>query len=773
MKKKDQNRQVEEISIGDKVLKLETHFLAPQANAAVLARYGDTVVLATVVAEKMSEELDYFPLGVEYFERFYAGGRIKGSRWVKREGRPSDEAILTARLIDRSIRPLFPKAYKSRVQVVLTILSVDLENNPDVPAICAASAALAISDIPWAGPIAGLRLGLVSKDGEENFVVNPTYQDLEYSEIDIVFSGNEEAVLMIEGMAQQIPEETLVKALNYASEEIKKITAGIAALASKMGVKKQSFEEQELSSDLVKLVEKEAGKEIKEIVLRPVIEKNKGISLDDVIQALQEKFPEEEKSLIKAAVEKIIKKTTRGCILKEGKRIDGRRPDEIRPLTIEVDVLPRTHGSAMFKRGWTQALTIATLGAPSLEQFIENMEGEETKRYMHHYNMPPFSLGETGRMGWPSRREIGHGALAERAIEPVLPDEDKFPYAVRVVSEIMSSNGSTSMAAVCGSTLSLMDAGVPLKSPVAGIAMGLVSDGKKHVVLSDILGQEDFQGDMDFKVTGTKDGVTAIQMDVKNTQIPLEVLAKAFEQARVGRLFILENMLRVLPDARGKVSEFAPKVRVVKIAPEKIGEVVGPGGRTIRKIIAESGATVDIEDDGSVNIVSPDEEAVTKAVAIVEGITREVKVDDEFEGEVKRIQSFGAFVELAPGKEGLVHVSQMSTEFIKDPSDVVSIGQKVQVRVIKIDEMKRINLTMLPRGAEKSSPRNSSPTFSGKRDSFQKRPSLRGRESFGRRPSSGKRDSFKGSGSNDRRMSSQSGRSGQVDNDFRPRLRRV
>lgn len=690
----------QEINIGNKTLVLETGYLAHQANAAVTARLGDTLVLATVVADRSQEDLDYFPLGVEYIERLYAGGRIKGSRWVKREGRPSDEAILNARLVDRSVRPLFPKGYQSRVQVVITVLSVDAENSPDIPAIYATSAALAISDIPWDGPVGAVRIGYVPKNGEENFTLNPTYQDLEYSEMNIVFSGTKESIIMIEGKAQEIPDETFIKALQFSLKEIKKALAGIEKFAQKIAAAKQPFEKFQIDTKLLAQIKKEAGLDLKKAISAAATHQ-KGPDLEETKEALYEKFSEEKRNEVKAVIEELIKNEVRSQILKSKKRVDGRQPDEIRPLEIEVGVLPRTHGSAMFKRGGTQTLTVATLGSPSLGQLIESMEGEETKRYMHHYNMPPFSLGETGRFGWPSRREIGHGALAEFALESVIPSEENFPYAIRVVSEIMSSNGSTSMAAVCGSTLSLMDAGVPVKSPVAGIAMGLVGDGKKSVILSDILGFEDFYGDMDFKVAGTQKGITAVQMDVKSTQIPAAVLAQAFSQAQKGRLFILKKMLSVLPASRVQVSQFAPKIEVLHVPIEKIGEVIGPGGKTIRKIISDTGAIVDVEDDGTINVSSTDRQAVVQAVAMIEGITREIQVGEKFEGTVKRIEPFGAFVEVAPGKEGLVHVSRMSTQFVKDPSEVVQIGQKVEVRVVEIDDLKRINLSMLPEGQDK------------------------------------------------------------------------
>jgi len=683
------------VEIGGKNLTLEVGRFAGQATSAVLARYGDTMVLATVVVSKPREDLDYFPLYVEYVERLYAGGRIKGSRWVKREGRPTDEAILTARLVDRSIRPLFPEGYKNEIQVVITVLSVDAENDADIPALCATSAALSISKIPWQGPIGAVRMGFVPKNGDSAFLINPSYQDLEYSHLDLIVSITKKGIIMLEGGAKEIPEETILKAIESAQPEIQKVIALIEDLTKQVGVKKQPFENIPIEATLMKNIEKDLGKKTGELVASMAVKEESGGVLEEIYEALFEKYSDQKKETIVKIVDKLLKKTIREQILNKGKRPDGRKPEEIRPIEVEVGILPRTHGSAMFRRGSTQVLTVTTLGSPSLEQLIENMEGEESKRYIHHYYMPPFSVGEVGRIGSPSRREIGHGALAEKALEAVTPSEEDFPYTIRLVSEIMSSNGSTSMASVCGSTLSLMDAGVPLKAPVSGIAMGLVSEGEKQVILSDIIGLEDFNGDMDFKVAGTKQGITAMQMDVKKTDLNIKTVAKILNQAKEGRFFILEKMLAVLSSSRASVSKFAPKIEVVHVPVEKIGEVIGPGGKIIRKIIAETGAVVDVEDDGSVNISSPDEAAVKKAVEWVKNLVREVKAGEIFEGTVKRIQPFGAFVEILPGKDGLVHVSRMSKEFVNDPSEVVSLDQKVTVRVTEIDSQGRINLSMI------------------------------------------------------------------------------
>lgn len=688
----------QEIEIGGKTLTLEHGRFAGQANSAITARYGDTMVLVTAVSSPLAQDIGYFPLFVEYVERLYAGGKIKGSRWVKREGRPSDDDILSARLIDRSIRPLFPKDYKKEVQVIATVLSVDGENDPAILSVIGASAALATSNIPWQGPVGSLRVGM--KDG--TFFANPVDSELEYSDLDLVLTVQDESIIMIEAAALEVPEEKILAALEFGQKEAQKITRGVEELAKKVGVSKQKVQKID-DAEIISLINKKFGKQIDELAQSNAT-KEGGIDPEEIEKAIVEEVGEEKAALVKGAFEKVLRQRIRERIL-SGKRLDGRRHEEIREISGAVGVLPRTHGSAVFQRGQTQVLTATTLGSPSLEQLIESAEGEETKGYIHHYSMPPYSVGETGRVGFPSRREIGHGALAERALLPVIPPEEKFPYTIRVVSEVMSSNGSTSMASTCGSTMSLMDAGVPISAPVSGIAMGLVIEGDKAAILSDILGIEDGSGDMDFKVAGTKEGVTAIQLDVKTPKLTLEILKKALEQAREGRLYILERMLEVISGPRQKISEYAPKIAVVKIPVEKIGEVIGPGGRVIRKVMAETGTTVDVEDDGSVTISGVDEESVERAKQTVEGLVKEVQPGEIYEGEVKRIQPFGAFVEVLPGKEGLVHVSDMAEEFVKDPNDIVKIGDKIKVRVKEIDDLGRINLSMLldgdkPRGTK-------------------------------------------------------------------------
>ncbi len=685
-----------------KKLTLSTGQLAKQATAAVLARMGDTMVLATVVAGSERPDLGYFPLTVEYMERLYAGGRIKGSRWVKREGRPTDDAILTARLIDRSIRPFFPKSFTKEVQVVVTVLSVDGDNEPDVLSIVAVSTALSLSSIPWKGPVSAVRVGFITdkESGKGEFVINPGAAESDLSDLDLVVTQSKEKTLMLEAGAKQVSEDTVVAAIEKAYEANKELIGYIEEFAKDVGDKKEEVKEDSLLGEAVILVEKSYKAELVELIADRAKKEGRSSKYEDLIVTIfdQQKAanPESEidKKLITKAVEIVFYKAIRENTLKHGKRPDGRKIDEIRPISSEVSILPRTHGSALFQRGDTQSLTIATLGSPRMEQLIESPGGEESKRYMHHYSMPPYSVGETGRMGTPSRREIGHGALAERAIVAVIPKQDVFPYTIRVVSEILSSNGSTSMASVCGSTLALMDAGVPIEKPVAGVAMGLVTDKDDYVILTDILGLEDFSGDMDFKVAGTKDGITAVQLDVKIAGLTIQQIKETLDRAKAGRLFILDIMLKSLSQTRTHISEYAPKIEQVKIPVEKIGEVIGPGGRVIRNIMAETGATIDVDDAGIITVTGATEESLQKAIDWIKGLTRELVVGEVFEGEVKRILPFGAFVEVLPGKEGMVHVSQMTSGFVKNPHDVVAIGQKVKVRVAEIDDQGRVNLSM-------------------------------------------------------------------------------
>lgn len=686
----------QEIEVGGKTLTLEHGRFAEQASSAILARMGDTMVLATVVAATSKIEVDYFPLTVDYTMRLYAGGRIKGSRWVKRDGRPTDEEILTCRLIDRSIRPLFPKTYKKDVQVIAMVLSVDGENDPATLAMTATSAALATSNIPWKGPVGSLKVGT----NDAGFVANPLQSELQASSLDLILTTNKENIFMIEAGASQVPEEKILEAIEFGQKEAQKIIAGIEELTKKVGVEKEVYEDKE-DEELISLIDKKFGEQILEFAKNNA-SKEGGSNASELKQAIAQEVGEEKAKNLGAAFEKVMRKQVRKQVL-SGTRLDGRKHDQIREISAEVGLLPRTHGSAVFKRGQTQVLSVTTLGSPSLSQLLETAEGEENKRYIHHYNFPPYSTGETGRYGQPGRREIGHGALAERALMPVLPSGSDFPYTIQVVSEVMSSNGSTSMASTCGSTLSLMDAGVPITAPVSGIAMGLIIEDKDVAILSDIMGIEDGTGDMDFKVTGTDVGVTAIQLDVKTPLLTLEILNKALSQARVGRLFILEKMLSVVDKSRTDVSEYAPKIIVVKIPVEKIGEVIGPGGRVIKKIMAETGSQIDMEDDGSVTISGVSKDSVDRAREIVEGMTRDVQAGEEYKGIVRRIQPFGAFVEILPGKDGLVHVSDMAEDFVQDPNDVVKVGDEVTVWVNEVDELKRINLRMTPERKEKGS----------------------------------------------------------------------
>jgi polyribonucleotide nucleotidyltransferase len=681
------------IEIGGKQLQLETGRFAERATAAVMARMGDTMVHVTVVMGRLNEHLGYFPLSVEYQEKLYAGGKIKGSRWVKRDGRPSDEAVLKGRVIDRTIRPLFPNGLMNEIQVVAVVLSADGENDADMLAMYAASAALQGSSIPWEGPVSGVRIGLNNETKE--FIINPTYAQRETSDLDLTITGSKTATVMLEAAANEVSESQMLEAFKLAEKENSRIATEIETWCKTWAKAKVAFIPKVASAECLKAVNSEVTKDqIKtwvkaEATLQPLE------GLDDTIAAIMEKYPDFVKGDVSGVIHDLIKEEARRQTIYDKVRPDGRKLDEIRKLSSEVGLLPRTHGSATFKRGSTQTLTITTLGAPSMNQLIETMESEEEKHYIHHYTMAPFTVGESGRIGWPSRREIGHGALAERALEPMLPSLEEFPYTIQVVNELMSSNGSTSMASVCGSTLSLMDAGVPIKKPVAGIAMGLMVDKDNYIVLSDIQGMEDHTGDMDFKVAGTKDGITAMQMDIKVKGIPMDVLERALNQAKVGRIFILESMLATLPQSRSTLSRYAPKIEVVKVPVESIGMVIGPGGKIIKGIIEATGAQVDIEEDGSVYISAIDPEAIAKAVAMVTGIVKEVEPGEEYDGTVSRIENFGVFVDILPGKSGLVHVSQLSTEFVKDPHDVVKIGDTLHVRVTEIDQMGRINLTTL------------------------------------------------------------------------------
>ncbi len=692
---------VRSIEINNKTLSLEFGRFAQQATSSVLATLGDTCVLVTVVAGKQRDDIDFFPLSVEYQEKLYAGGRIKGSRWVKKEGRPTDDAVLKGRLIDRSIRPLFPSNYRRDVQIVITTMSVDGVHSADIVAAIAVSAALHVSSIPFKIPISTMRVGYVKDEsGQGAFMLNPTEDEQDHSELDLIVSSTKEKVVMLETEAQQLAEKLIQEGITLAKEENAKIISFLEELRGEIGVEKEvvpADTEQEaivavlkdkFSADLNAIIDAKASKETSDPTM-----------VNDLVERVLESQTEDNTwtiGKVASTVDYLVKKMIKERILDTKTRIDGRKPDQIRSLKSEVGILPRVHGTGLFQRGDTQVLSIATLGAPSMTQLIESPEGEEERFYMHHYNMPPYTVGETGRVGFSSRREIGHGALAEKALRPVLPSPDEFPYTVRVVSEVLSSNGSTSMASTCGSSLALMDAAVPIKAPVAGIAMGFVSrSDNDYVILSDIMGIEDFSGEMDFKVTGTREGVTAIQLDVKNEGLTDEMIDAILVQAKTGREEIQASMDEALTAPRTQIAEYAPKVVVVHPPQDKIGEIIGPGGKNIRAMIAKTNTDINVSDDGEVVITGIDQKMVDEAIRMIELITKEVEVDEEFEGTVQRILPFGAFVEIMPGKEGLVHVSKMSSDYVKDPNDVVSIGQSVKVRVLEIDKQGRINLTMI------------------------------------------------------------------------------
>jgi len=676
------------LELAGRTLTLEVGRFASRATSAVFARYGDTTLLATVVLGKEDLKKDYFPLSVEYQERLYAGGRIKGSRWVKREGRPTDAEVLSARLTDRSIRPLFPKGLKNEVQVIITVLSVDTTNDADVLGLIATSAALAISPIPWNGPVAAVRMGLI----DSKLVLNPENGNRAGADLDLVVTSSERVIPMIEAGANQVPEDVMLEALKTGFSENKKIITLINDLVKEVGKDKILFAPKDHNSELVSGVHQAAKELIADAVNfahgQPILERER--AYEAARDAISLGFDPKDQAEVKEIVEELFSQTFRKNIL-AGKRADGRKLDELRPLSAEVGTIPRVHGSAVFQRGETQALTITTLGAPSLSQSLESAEGEDTKRYMCHYNFPPFSTGETGRMGSPGRREIGHGALAERALAPVIPAETDFPYAIRVVSEIMSSNGSTSMASTCGSTLSLMDAGVPIMAPVAGISIGLVDDQ----LLTDINGGEDHYGDMDFKVAGTEKGITAIQLDVKIPGLTLETCEEAFKRARIARMQILSTILKAIPEPRKQLSQYAPKIHVVTIPVDKIGELIGPGGKVIKKLMADFSVTIDVNDNGSVFVSGTDQDGVNGAIGWIGSLGQEAKPGEIYEGTVARIQPFGAFVNILPGKDGLVHVSQMAQGFVADPNTIVHEGDKVRVWVIEIDAQNRISLSML------------------------------------------------------------------------------
>ena len=673
-------------------LTLEFGKYCGQANGSVIVRLGDTVVMVNATAaEKPREGQDFFPLSVDFEEKMYAVGKIPGG-FIKREGRPSEKATLTSRLIDRPLRPLFNKGIRNDVQVVATVLSVEHDVTPDIPAMIGASAALAVSDIPWAGPIAGVNVGLV--DGE--VVINPSVAQREVSKLNLTVAGTDEAVLMVEAGAKEISEEDMLRAILTGHEEIKKLVAFQKQIVAEIGKEKREFPVFETGADVKEVVRAEFMDRVEWAF--EAFDRHERSAREDVIaKEAHEKYAEQFEGRM-GEVDDVLyymkKEVMRRKIIEQGVRPDGRSLTQIRPIWCEAGVLPRTHGTGVFTRGETQVMSIATLAPVSEAQVIEGLGVETSERYMHNYNFPPYSTGEAGRLKSPGRREIGHGALAKRALEPVIPPVDEFPYAIRVVSEVLSSNGSTSQASVCGSTLALMDAGVPIKAPVAGVAMGLIKDteSNKVAVLTDIQGLEDFLGDMDFKVAGTMNGITAIQMDIKIKGIDEAILRQALSQALDGRLFILGKMLETLPQPREHLSQYAPKIIHFMINPDKIREVIGPGGKMINKIIDETGVKIDIEDDGSVYIATPDEAAAAKARRIIEGIAKDVEVGEVYMGKVVRMMNFGVFVELLPGKDGMIHISKLAKGRVEKCEDVVKIGDEIEVKVAEIDSQGRVNL---------------------------------------------------------------------------------
>jgi len=679
-------------TLAGRELTIETGELAQLSNGSVLVRYGDTVVMANVTASKKPRDgVDFFPLSVDYEEKLYSVGKIPGG-FLRREGKPSDKAILTSRVIDRPIRPLFPKDYRNDVSIVTTVMSVDINNSPEIAAMIGASAALSISDIPFAGPIGGVSVGLV--DGE--FIINPNLEQREKSLMQLTVAGTKEKVVMIEAGACEVKEEVMYDAIVYAHGEIKKICEFLQSIADEIGKPKHEYISADVNHDHYDAVKAYAYDKVCEAIDtndKTVRDANMAVVTDDIVEHFAEQIPELAEE-IGEIVYKLQKEIVRKWLIKDHRRVDGRGILEIRPLSSRVGILPRTHGSGLFSRGQTQVLTVATLGALRDEQLLDGIDECESKRYMHHYNFPSYSVGETKPSRGPGRREIGHGALAERALEPVIPSKEEFPYAIRLVSEVLSSNGSTSQGSVCGSTLALMDAGVPIKAPVAGISCGLVTDGDDYLTMVDIQGLEDFYGDMDFKVAGTKEGITAIQMDIKIDGLTYDIIKQALQQTRDARYHIIDNVLLKAIDApRAELSPYAPKIVTMNIHPDKIREVIGTGGKVIQKIIADTGVQIDIEDDGSVFILSPDSAAADKAVKIIEGIVAEPEIGKIYFGKVMRIMDFGAFVEFLPGKEGLVHISKLDNKRVEKVEDVVNVGDEIIVKLIEIDKMGRINLS--------------------------------------------------------------------------------
>ena len=682
--------QIKEREIAGKNMRLETGRMARQSNGSVLVTLGETTVLATVnAAKEPREDIDFFPLQVEYREKHYAGGKIPGG-FFKREARPAEHEVLTSRVTDRPIRPLFPKGFKNETQIMITVLQSDGENMADVLAGVGASAALMLSSIPWNGPIASVRVGRV--DG--NFIMNPTRTELDESDMEMVVSGNRETVVMVEGEADCVAETEMLDALKAAHEVIVEIIDLQDELVAACDVQKDEVSIPQPDEDLVSKVEQEIGSQVDDIV--NISDKKERSAAKEnmvakILEFMETEFPDEEKN-IKSLIDERFKNAFREQVLSTGTRSDGRSTTDIREITVETNILPRTHGSVLFTRGETQALVVTTLGSKSDEMIVDSMDEDYKKSYYMHYNFPPYCVGEVGRIGFTGRREIGHGNLAQRAIKAVLPDYDDFPYTMRIVSEIMESNGSSSMASVCGGSLALMSAGAPLKAPVAGIAMGLITDGERHAILSDILGMEDHLGDMDFKIAGTSDGITAIQLDLKIEGLSFELMEKALQQAKDGRNYILDKMNAVLPEPN-EISPYAPRIMSLSINPEKIGALIGPGGKNIKKIIEDTECEVNVDDDGLVTIAGANTEKCNEAVELVKAITFEPEVGMEFDATVTRLMSFGAFVEFAPGREGMVHISELEWHRVEKVEDVLKSGDPVRVKLIKVDDQGRLDFS--------------------------------------------------------------------------------
>lgn len=681
-----------EKTIAGRTLSIETGELAKLSGGAVLVSYGETVILATAVAEESVRDVPFVPLTVDYREKMYAGGRIPGG-FFKREGRPTEKETITCRLIDRPVRPLFPEGYRHETQIISFVLSVDQENEPDILSIIGGSAALTISDIPFQGPLGAVRIGRING----NLLVNPTHEEQALSDFNLIVAGTEDSIVMVEGGGKEVSEEAVVDGLDLAHSVIREIVAMQLELQELVGVPKRdpivvSSEPEDLEDVEAFLKGKMAeallhtGKQERSAALQGLLE-------ETINHFVGEEAEDNRDREIASAFKIIEKREARRLIIEEGRRVDGRSLDTIRSISVKVGWLPRTHGSSLFSRGETQALVVSTLGTKIDEQRIDDLDGKSTKSFMLHYNFPPFCVGEASFLRGPGRREIGHGVLAERAMLPLLPSGDEFPYTIRVVSDILESNGSSSMATVCGASLSLMDSGVPLKSPCAGIAMGLIKDNDRYFILSDITGLEDQLGDMDFKVAGTEQGITAIQMDIKCKGVDRNILSQALDQARIGRLHVLEKMNEVLPASRPELSPYAPRIITIKIRPERIRDVIGPGGKVIRSIVERTGASIDVEDDGTINIASADEEAAKQALEIIRELTQEAEIGKLYTGTVKKIMDFGAFVEILPGRDGLVHISHIANEHIKSVSDVLKEGDEVVVKVLEIDPQGKIRLS--------------------------------------------------------------------------------